>query len=145
LARRKGKRVLNVRSTGFSRSLEIGHFRSAIRALFGVRRQSAGRRSHAATALWLRSPTKALDEVSCLTIQSKAASRFACRRSPKDASDPGTGFVDSTPEGLSEAPDSCSGVRMRPFRRRLCAPQMPQNVQSPDSRESGNPDLCHAW
>ena len=60
-------------------------FEAQSEALFGLRRQSGGRRSHAATALWLRSPTKALDEVVCLTIQPKAASRFACRRSPKDS------------------------------------------------------------
>jgi len=74
-----------------SLSLEFGHFGCAIRALFGLRRQSG-----AATALWLRSRTKALNEVSCLTIRSKAASRFACRRSPRDASDPGTSFVGGT-------------------------------------------------
>ena len=39
----------------------------------------------APTVLWLGSRTKALSEVSCLAIQSKAASRFACRRSPKKA------------------------------------------------------------
>ncbi|HEU0006807.1 MAG TPA: hypothetical protein VFS12_12525, partial [Terriglobia bacterium] len=77
-------------------TLEISRFRSGIRALFGVRWQSAGR-SRAATALWLRSTT-ALDEVSCLTVQSKAASRvgppsLACRRSPKDDSDSMTRFV----------------------------------------------------
>ena len=39
---------------------------------------------------------KAPDELSCLTIHSKARSRFACRRSPKGASAPGTDFVGGT-------------------------------------------------
>jgi hypothetical protein len=67
---------------------EIGHFRCVIPAL-----DCAGR-APAATALCLYSPTVALGEVSFLTTRSKAASRFACRRSPKDGSDPGAGFVD---------------------------------------------------
>ena len=81
--------------------MEIGRFRCAIQTVFGVRRQSEGRWSHAATALCLRCRTKALDEVSCVIIRPKAASRtgppsLACRRSPKEASDPGIRFVGGT-------------------------------------------------
>ena len=39
-------------------------------------------------AFGLRSRAKAMDEVSDVTIQDKAASRFACRRGPRDASNP---------------------------------------------------------
>jgi len=98
---RQKRRSTRGYSCEFPGTMEIGRFRCAIQAVFGVRRQSEGRWSHAATALCLRCRTKALDEVSCLIIRSKAASRagppsLACRRSPKDASAPGMSFVGGT-------------------------------------------------
>jgi len=95
-------------------SLDCEHFRGAILALYGVRWQSAGRRSHAATALCPRSATDALGEVSCLTTRSKAASRFALPPQSKRR---------TTETGM-----------LFPFGGRLCAPQMRQNVQSPESQ-----------
>ena len=41
-------------------------------AFCGVRRQSGGRRSHAATALWLREAREALELLSCLAIRDQS-------------------------------------------------------------------------
>ena len=141
-------------------------FEAQSKALFGLRRQSG-----AATALCFRSRTKALDEVSCLIIRSKAASRFACRRSPKDTSDPGIRFVGRTyrldtkrvfdvatlgarasrPPRSGQRPlqwpsaTIADGTSALPGRLRRS-----KNVQSPDSRFRGNHrfwcigDVAHA-
>ncbi len=55
------------------------------RAGYGVRWQSVGQWSHAATALWIQpeSSSLQLQSLLCSSPKAKAVSRFACHRSPK--------------------------------------------------------------